>query len=317
MFRRGGNTNMNGIMSKVEDRQDYEIGGGAGIQADNIRVSDLPFMKNKMPSVNSSAPSITNKQDSSYEETVRKIMDEYESKRVNPIYKLAIQGGLRGMSERRGGSVAANLAKAFEGPTDQLFKDLDAKRKLERDVELRIADVAEQKNRRLQEQGFELQKLLTKDMRNELRQDAINLAEGDPQGRSPDEIFGILVQKKLTESSPFRKMANPEETARIEKDNKVSELIASNKEIDGSSTFDIFTAPAYIEERSKLPEGTKIDESNKTIEPRSTTTDELGNLILKDKKDAVDYEPSFVYFEKNSKKFYRFNGTSFIPLATE
>ena len=112
-------------------------------------------------------------------------------------------------------------------------------------------------------------------------------------------------------------MADPRETARIEKNTKISELIASNKEIDGSSTFDIFTAPAYIEERSKLPEGTKIDESNKTIEPRSTTTDELGNLILKDKKDAVDYEPGFVYFEKNSKKFYRFNGTSFIPLATE
>ena len=115
MFRRGGNTNMNGIMSGIEDRKNYANGP-------------------EMPSVNSSAPSITNKQDSSYEETVRKIMDEYESKRVNPIYKLAIQGGLRGMSERRGGSVAANLAKAFEGPTDQLFKDLDAKRAMERDV---------------------------------------------------------------------------------------------------------------------------------------------------------------------------------------
>ena len=112
-------------------------------------------------------------------------------------------------------------------------------------------------------------------------------------------------------------MANPEETARIKEENKISELIPTNKESDGSSTFDIFTAPAYIEERSKLPKKTLIDESNKTIEPRSTTTDELGNLILKDKKDAVDYEEGFVYFEKNSKKFYTFNGTSFIPLATE
>ena len=289
---------MNGIMSGIEDRKNYANGP-------------------EMPSVNSSAHSITNKQDSSYEGTVRKIMEEYESKRINPIYKLAIQGGLRGMSERGGGSTIANLAKAFEGPTDQLFKDLDAKRLMERDIEFKRAEVAEQKKRRLQEQGFELDKLLTKDMRNELRQDAINLAEGDPEGRSPDEIFGILVQKKLTESSPFRKMANPEETARIKEDNKVSELIATNKEIDGSSTFDIFTAPAYIEERSKLPKETLIDESNKTIEPRSTTTDELGNLILKDKKDAVDYEKGFVYFEKNSKKFYTFNGTSFIPLATE
>ena len=308
---------MNGIMSGITDRENYANG------------PEIPFKPtlttkqsediDRIIKEGKTIP-ITNKQDSSYEETVRKIMDEYESKRVNPIYKLAIQGGLRGMSERRGGSVAANLAKAFEGPTDQLFKDLDAKRAMERDVELRIADVAEQKKRRLQEQGFELEKLLTKDMRNELRQDAINLAEGDPQGRSPDEIFGILVQKKLTESSPFRKMANPEETARIKEENKISELIATNKEIDGSSTFDIFTAPAYIEERSKLPEEiqkTKIDESNKTIEPRSTTTDELGNLILKDKKDAVDYEQGFVYFEKNSKKFYKFNGTGFIPLTTE
>ena len=288
---------MNGIMSGIEDRKNYANGP-------------------EMPSENNSAPSITNKE-MSFDDRIQAAQDKYNRSGIDPIYKLAIQGGLRGMSERGGGSTIANLAKAFEGPTDQLFKDLDAKRAMERDVELRIADVAEQKERRLQEQGFELEKLLTKDMRNELRQDAINLAEGDPEGRSPDEIFGILVQKKLTESSPFRKMANPEETARIKEDNKVSELIATNKEIDGSSTFDIFTAPAYIEERSKLPEGTKIDESNKTIEPRSTTTDELGNLILKDKKDAVDYEKGFVYFEKNSKKFYTFNGTSFIPLATE
>ena len=307
---------MNGIMSKVEDRQDYEIGGGAGIQADNIRVSDLPFMKNKMPSGNNSAPSITNKE-MSFDDRIQAAQDKYNRSGIDPIYKLAIQGGLRGMSERGGGSTIANLAKAFEGPTDQLFKDLDAKRAMERDVELRIADVAEQKERRLQEQGFELEKLLTKDMRNELRQDAINLAEGDPEGRSPDEIFGILVKEELEAKSPFRKMANPEETARIKEENKISELIATNKEIDGSSTFDIFTAPAYIEERSKLPKETLIDESNKTIEPRSTTTDELGNLILKDKKDAVDYEKGFVYFEKNSKKFYTFNGTSFIPLATE
>ena len=307
---------MNGIMSKVEDRQDYEIGGGAGIQADNIRVSDLPFMKNKMPSGNNSAPSITNKE-MSFDDRIQAAQDKYNRSGIDPIYKLAIQGGLRGMSERGGGSTIANLAKAFEGPTDQLFKDLDAKRLMERDIEFKRAEVAEQRKRRLQEQGFELEKLLTKDMRNELRQDAINLAEGDPEGRSPDEIFGILVKEELEAKSPFRKMANPEETARIKEENKISELIATNKEIDGSSTFDIFTAPAYIEERSKLPKETLIDESNKTIEPRSTTTDELGNLILKDKKDAVDYEKGFVYFEKNSKKFYTFNGTSFIPLATE
>jgi len=129
MFRRGGSTNMNGIMDGITDRRDYNVGGGAGMAAENIRVSDLPFMKREMPSVPDevrSAPSIRNDPDSSYAETVRKIMEDYKSKEVNPIYKLLMQGGLKGMYERGGGSVAANLAKAFEGPTDQLFKDLDA-----------------------------------------------------------------------------------------------------------------------------------------------------------------------------------------------
>ncbi len=303
---------MNGIMSNVEDRQDYKIGGGAGIQAENIRVSDLPFMKNEMPSVNSSAPSITNKE-MSFDDRIQAAQDKYNRSGIDPIYKLAIQGGLRGMSERGGGSTIANLAKAFEGPTDQLFKDLDAKRLMERDIEFKRAEIAEKSRQDLKDKGFELQKLT-------LQQDI--------KAGKYDEDIAILMESGLTRPEAVEEVKNrffknyrltdsPEEIARRKKEKDTSDLIAQNKELDGSGTFDIYTAPAYIEERSKLPEGTKIDESNKTIEPRSTTTDELGNLILKDKKDAVDYEPSFVYFEKNSKKFYTFNGTSFIPLATE
>ena len=305
---------MNGIMSKVEDRQDYEIGGGAGIQADNIRVSDLPFMKNKMPSVNSSAPSITNKQDSSYEETVRKIMDEYESKRVNPIYKLAIQGGLRGMSERRGGSVAANLAKAFEGPTDQLFKDLDAKRAMERDVELRIADVAEQRKRRLQEQGFELQKLLTKDMRNELRQDAINLAEGDPQGRSVDEILGILTQKKLQELSKFRKMADPRETEARSIETRILEYMSPSQGlgIGRQAAANVVKTEMEIEagKYGNVPLNVNqiyID----TDDVMDSRADEQGNLYLKKEGGAAEYPDEFMYINPQDGKIYLKQGNIF------
>ena len=66
---------MNGIMDGIKDRQDYNVGGGAGMAAENIRLSDLPFMKKKMPSVPDevrSAPSIRNDSDSSYAEKVRK-----------------------------------------------------------------------------------------------------------------------------------------------------------------------------------------------------------------------------------------------------
>ena len=54
-------------------------------------------------------------------------------------------------------------------------------------------------------------------MRNELRQEAIYLAEGDPEGRSVDQIFGILVKQKLQKDPDFRRMADPRETARLKR----------------------------------------------------------------------------------------------------
>ncbi len=318
MFRRGGNTNMNGIMSNVEDRQDYFIGGGAGIQTDNIRVSDLPFMKNEMPSVRSSAPSITNKQDPSYAETVRKIMDEYESKRINPIYKLAIQGGLRGMSERRGGSVAANLAKAFEGPTDQLFKDLDAKRAMERDVELRIADVAEQRKRRLQEQGFELEKLLTKDMRNTLRQQAINLAEGDSEGRSVDEIFSILVKQKLEKDPDFRRMADPRE---VRQKNLISMVQSYQKPGTGmgleygdaskvaSTHLDIMEGKYGIEVQEKLDGGQPFIDRD---DVEDVLPDEQGIIYMSKQPGGYKYNTKLYYINPQDGRIYKRDGNRFI-----
>ena len=304
---------MNGIMSNVEDRQDYKIGGGAGIQAENIRVSDLPFMKNEMRSGNSSAPSITNKE-MSFDDRIQVAQDKYNRSGIDPIYKLAIQGGLRGMSERRGGSVAANLAKAFEGPTDQLFKDLDAKRAMERDVELRIADVAEQKKRRLQEQGFELEKLLTKDMRNELRQEAINLAEGDPQERSVDEILGILTQKKLQELSKFRKMADPRETEARSIETRILEYMSPSQGlgIGRQAAANVVKTEMQIEagKYGNVPinvNQTYID-TDDVVDSRA---DEQGNLYLKKKGGAAEYPDEFMYINPQDGKIYLKQGNIF------
>ena len=118
MFRRGGSTNMNGIMDGITDRQDDRQGTSlkelddyfGGVVPDTKLIPSHPdyFKKTdvgttdigdatsgyiskrsrEMPSVPNdvrSAPSIRNDSDSSYAETVRKIMEDYESKRVNPI----------------------------------------------------------------------------------------------------------------------------------------------------------------------------------------------------------------------------------------
>ena len=57
--------------------------------------------------------------------------DQMPAQTVDPIAKLLITGGLRGLSETGGGSTLANLATAFTEPTNVLFDDI-SKQDLER-----------------------------------------------------------------------------------------------------------------------------------------------------------------------------------------
>ena len=98
MFR-GGSTNMNGIMSGIEDRENYQEG---------------------------STPS----------ERYAEIFKKYSQPAMDPLSKLLIQGGLRGLSETRGGGTLANMALAFEKPTEQLMSDLQQRKNAERDMAL-------------------------------------------------------------------------------------------------------------------------------------------------------------------------------------
>jgi len=86
MFR-GGSTNMNGIMSGIQDRQNYAEGKAA--------------------------------------KAYREFIQESPRAGIDPVAKLLISGGLRGLSETRGGSALANTALAFQEPTERLFSDLE------------------------------------------------------------------------------------------------------------------------------------------------------------------------------------------------
>ena len=93
MFR-GGSTNMNGIMSGIKDRQNYAEGKAA--------------------------------------KAYREFIQESPRSGIDPIAKLLISGGLRGLSETRGGSALANTALAFQEPTERLFSDLENRDTAER-----------------------------------------------------------------------------------------------------------------------------------------------------------------------------------------
>jgi len=85
MFR-GGSTNMNGIMSGIEDRENYAEG--------------------------------------SRRERLAKIAAEYPSTAIDPLSQFLIQGGLNLVSQPSTGGVLSDIATAAKGPTADLFSGL-------------------------------------------------------------------------------------------------------------------------------------------------------------------------------------------------
>ena len=107
MFR-GGSTNMNGIMSDIEDRKNYEVG--------------------------TPDPSAT---PVSAGDRYKEIYDKYAQPSIDPLGKYLIQSSLQGFSENRGGSTLGNLGLAFGGEKlDTLFSDIEGQRTGKRDMEL-------------------------------------------------------------------------------------------------------------------------------------------------------------------------------------
>jgi hypothetical protein len=102
MFR-GGSTNMNGIMSGIEDRKNYQVGTPNPSAGDRYK----------------------------------EIYDKYAQPTIDPLGKYLIQSGLQGLSETSGGSTLGNLGKAFGGENlNQLFNSVEGKRTSARDMEL-------------------------------------------------------------------------------------------------------------------------------------------------------------------------------------
>ena len=166
MFR-GGSTNMNGIMSGIEDRENYAEGTAS--------------------------------------ERYKKVFDQYSKPAMDPLSKLLIQGGLRGLSETRGGGTLANMALAFEKPTEQLMSDLQQRKNDERDMALAGLgmDIKDERSReaRMQavediktKQDFEMNKL------NKSIQAQINLENIKSQN------------KKITAQKEARVMLGPDAT---------------------------------------------------------------------------------------------------------
>ena len=79
-------------------------------------------------------------------ERITKVLEQYSEPAFDPISQLLIQGGLNTMSQTGGGGLLGNVAKAFQGPTGQLFKDMSKRQGVKRDIALEgvIADIGQE-----------------------------------------------------------------------------------------------------------------------------------------------------------------------------
>lgn len=106
---------MSNVFKRPMFRRGGEVGGGimTGVMRDNFQQGNPP-------------PS----------ERITAALKEFQEPAFDPVAQLLIQGGLRGLSETGGGSVAANLAKAFEEPTAKFFESAQKRKDVQREIAL-------------------------------------------------------------------------------------------------------------------------------------------------------------------------------------
>ena len=79
-------------------------------------------------------------------ERITKVLEQFSEPAFDPVSQLLIQGGLNTMSQTGGGGLLGNVAKAFQAPTGQFFKDMSKRQGVKRDIALEgvIADIGQE-----------------------------------------------------------------------------------------------------------------------------------------------------------------------------
>lgn len=245
MFR-GGSTNMNGIMSGIEDRENYAEGTNS--------------------------------------ERYKKVFDQYSKPAMDPLSKLLIQGGLRGLSETRGGGTLANMALAFEKPTEQLMSDLQQRKNAERDMALAGLgmDIEDERSREARMQAVEdiktKQDFERKQLERKLQgQENIQKIKSDKEFRTEQvtPAFENVVTKR---AEAFMQSKNP---------------AVKSSPILTAENYTRFTREASPEIKAKF----------KGFKPY--TRDNKGNIV------EVPYEgqPGQIIYDPISKEFLVFDNT--------
>ena len=247
MFRMGGSS-ATGITSGLDmPRASYQFGGGAGMAADNIRLSDLPFMKNQMAPQTAEGNVTSDASDLTAGQELLKAFEDRE--KANNLSNFLINFGLNLASATpRGSGITGTFATAAEAakkPFGQFTQDVASERGFDRDLQLAATkmDINERLKKEAEAREFERQKTL-KGMDLLEAEDQFVVVSPDEAKRELGEAYNpkALYQRNLKNNKLEVKLTGPKEVIKEQADEYVKKGSQAQAEADIKKVQDAETA---------------------------------------------------------------------------
>jgi len=249
MFRMGGSS-ATGITSGLDmPRASYQFGGGAGMAADNIRLSDLPFMKNQMAPQTAEGNVTSDASDLTAGQELLKAFEDRE--KANNLSNFLINFGLNLASATpRGSGITGTFATAAEAakkPFGQFTQDVASERGFDRDLQLAATkmDINERLKKEAEAREFERQKTLkTMDLLKDDKDKFRVLSEEEARKKIPPGAYkdGVLYQQNLTTGEITTKTIGPKEVIKEPTDEYLKKGSQAQAEADIKKVQDAETA---------------------------------------------------------------------------
>jgi hypothetical protein len=269
MFRKGGGANMNGIMSGIVDRENHALS-----DPDGVGFSEK--VKNRMDLISSAVGGNQGLGD--------------------PLTQFLLSYGPAIATQRPTGNLLGTIVGAAKGPTEDLFKNLQAEKKLKTGVALEVLDSLEDED---------IAPFIQK---------AKQIA--DETGRDYKKVLNQLVETEL-----YRKGKSPQEKKQESFEISMAGLL-DQKDNYGSPFLNTYSAEkvakAIDDVKQGKVEGVKFDDIDLDLpylrKDIDYTTDETGKITLSE-DDVENYRDGKVIFDYRTNKYFRVNGAQLIPIG--
>ena len=270
MFRKGGGANMNGIMSGIVDRENHALS-----DPDGVGFSEK--VKNRMDLISSAVGGNQGLGD--------------------PLTQFLLSYGPAIATQRPTGNLLGTIVGAAKGPTEDLFKNLQAEKKLKTGVALEVLDSLEDED---------IAPLI---------EEAKAIAK--ETGRDYQTVLNGLVETKL-----YRKPKSPQEKKQEGFEISMAGLL-DQKDNYGSPFLNTYSAEKVAKaidqvKQGKL-EGVKFDDIDLDLpylrKDIDYTTDEASGQITLSEDDVDKYRQGSVIFDYRTNKFFKVNGAQLIPIG--